>query len=140
MRDRNTRRRRRSTKSVVAEIRDVERLLEADEDQQLEEWTDELEKEEVAIVNEGTEEKVSEGGEDQNEKAQDNWPTTARMNVAKRLVRIAKEISGNDNLRTGMLEGYWDSIIKSLKSGDYRVAKREIPRFQKILDGVMREI
>jgi len=76
-------------RSLMAEIAEVEKRIEAVEDQELETWTDELEAEEVDIAEESTDVTVD-VGVDQNDKAMDNWPVADREAVAKRLLKMAR--------------------------------------------------
>jgi len=96
MRDRMTERRARTKDdSVLAQVERLEAIMADAADKKLESEADQLAKEEVKIVEEGTDVNVSESG-DQNDKAMDNWPVTAREAVAARLLRMARALLKED--------------------------------------------
>ena len=89
MRNRMTRRRVRkpTARSVMAEIERLEAVLAVD-DAELESDADAIAKEEADIAEDSTGYSVD-MGEDQNDKAMDNWPVAGREAVASRLLRMA---------------------------------------------------
>jgi len=97
MRRRMTSRKRTASepRSILAEIRDVERMIEAVDDEELAKDAQGLANEDEEIVKESTPADVDvPSGDilDENAKAMDNWPTTARRKFAARLLRIADMI------------------------------------------------
>ena len=94
MRQRMTRRKKAGRgRSILAEIREVERMIDAVDDEDLASEAQGLADEEEDVVGESTEGEVpSEDILDENAKAMDNWPTTARRKFAARLLRLANAI------------------------------------------------
>jgi hypothetical protein len=90
---------RKAARSLKAELAEMERMLEAmDQDAELEAEAEELADEESEIVTEGMEEPVdSEELEGQNEKANDNWPLEARQKFAAGLLDLAKSILADED-------------------------------------------
>jgi hypothetical protein len=86
-----TRRRKPTAKSVLAEIEELERQIEADQDAELEADAEAIADEDKDIAEESTGYSVDDQG-DQNEKSMDNWPVDDREAVAARLVRMAKAL------------------------------------------------
>jgi len=86
----------RRVKAIEGAIMALERAVTAADDAELESWADELAKEEKDVVSQsvpaGKVELKDEG--DQNARANANWPLTEeeRMNVASRLVQLAKKL------------------------------------------------
>jgi hypothetical protein len=109
-RTRTTQRRSRKQASkpnqVLAHINAIKKLIAVDE-AGIDNWGDDLAKEEANIVTEGTGMSLTED-EEQNEMAMDNWPTPAsdgdawamnasqRKLVAKRLMKMAKALLRED--------------------------------------------
>lgn len=89
MRRRKRRRRTHNAKSVMAEIDELERQLDASDDSELEQWAEELGKEEASIAERSTGISVEESM-DQNERAEKNWPVQAK--TAARLLKLASEL------------------------------------------------
>ena len=92
MSERQMRRRRTARRSIVSEIKNLERQLMAEDDQSLLEEAQGIANEEVAEVTTRGETDVEEDIDEENERANDNWPMQAseRIRVAERLVRIAE--------------------------------------------------
>lgn len=90
------------SKKVLAHVNAIKKLLAADETG-IDNWGDELAREEAKIVTEGTGMNLTED-EEQNEMAMDNWPTpvsdsdawamdaSQRELVAKKLIKMAKAL------------------------------------------------
>ena len=95
MSKRNTqgRRVRKASPSIESELLELAKMLKAEDSaseellRETKEWGDE----EAAIAEESTGIPVSEE-QDQNEKANDNWPVTARQQIASRLLKLAKRL------------------------------------------------
>jgi hypothetical protein len=97
MRERMTQRRNREpvvAKNIMAEIEELEAQI-AGVDEELEADAAALAQEEKKIVQESTDVPL-EVGDDQNEKAMDNWPVGDKEKVAARLVKMAKELMESD--------------------------------------------
>lgn len=84
---------RKSSRSLAAEIREVERMIQASEDAELEKDTSEIERHDDKVISEGIEGPIKPPG-DQNKKMENNWPTTAsdREKLAGKLLYIAKQL------------------------------------------------
>lgn len=100
MRQRMTQRSKQSAeRNILAEIKELERQIFGTDDAELEALTDQIEVEDAAIAEESTDVPVA-VGEDQNELANENWPTEASVDddleadadaLAKEEVKIVKE-------------------------------------------------
>ena len=77
--------------AILASIEEMEKKLIADESAELLSDAKKIGDEEAEIAEESTGISVSEV-QDQNERANDNWPIEAREAVASRLVTLAKRI------------------------------------------------
>jgi len=103
MRSRMTSRRRRvaeEPRGILAEIKEVERLLAAVDDSDLESEAQGLANEEEQVVSESTPADVQVPDEDildENDKAMDNWPVEARREFAARLLRIASMVLAEED-------------------------------------------
>ena len=89
--------RREASKSVLAEIDELERLISADAaDDALLSDAEEIADDEVETVTERGETDVQEDIGDENARANDNWPMEAAESesIARRLVSIAKKLVG----------------------------------------------
>jgi len=86
--------RRREARRVMAEIKAVEHRLEAADDAELDKWTGEITKADREIVTEGTDIDADEVADNQDARANDNWPMTAaeKREVAASLLRIAHKL------------------------------------------------
>jgi hypothetical protein len=90
-------RRRSASKSVLAEIEELEREISAqDEDAALLSDAEAIADDEVKTVTERGETDVKEDIGDENARANDNWPMEAaeREDIARRLVTLAKKLVG----------------------------------------------
>ena len=92
------RRIRKASPDFGTELLELAKLLQADDSQteELLQETVQWGNEEADIAEESTGIPVSEV-QDQNEKANDNWPVTARQQIASRLLKLAKRLLEAEN-------------------------------------------